>query len=218
MFQTNIFLNPFTQMWNQVVIWFPKLIIAILIFIFGLILAKLVYTALVKIFGSTLDKVISPLAGAVERAGYKVRVGHILGWIVKWFIIILFTLVALDIAEFTSARQLLVLLISYLPGVVGAVIVLVGGFMLADFVKKIVSASTKILNARSTKLVSSFAYVTIVVLTFLIVLDLLGLGRILNIVLTGLISMLALAGGLAFGLGGKDAARDTVESIKRSLK
>lgn len=218
MINTELFINPFVEMWSQVALWLPKLIVALIVLAVGMMIARIVYKAVVKIFGSGLDSVVRPLVGAVERAGYQVRVGHIIGWIVKWFIIIFTVLVALDIVELQSARSLLTLIASYVPNVLAAIVVLFVGFILGDFVKKLVKGSTRMLNFKSAAMLGSLARTAVLVFTVLVVLDLLGLGRIFQILLIGLVAMLALAGGLAFGLGGRDAARDAIEKAKQSMR
>ena len=40
----------------------------------------------------------------------------------------------------------------------------------------------------------------------------------MSILFTGIVAMLALAGGLAFGLGGKEAATDMIKSIRSEIK
>jgi len=42
--------------------------------------------------------------------------------------------------------------------------------------------------------------------------------QFMNILFTGIVAMLALAGGLAFGLGGRDAAADFIKEVRSELK
>lgn len=218
MFNAEILLAPFYQLWAQIAVWFPKLLVALLVLVIGFFIAKVVYKAIVKLFGSKLDAVIRPFVGAVERAGYHVKVGHVIGWILKWFIIVSVVLLALDLLELSSARELLVSIVTYIPKVVGAIIVLLGGFVLADFVKKVTKASTKMLNVKSSAMLAALARTTIIVFTFLAALSLLGIGYvIINALVIGFVAMIALAGGLAFGIGGRDAAAQAIQDVKRAL-
>lgn len=218
MFNAEILLAPLYQLWAQIAVWFPKLILALIILIFGFFVSNVVYKAIVKLFGKKLDSSIKPFTGAIERAGYHVKVGHIIGWIMKWFIIVFVVLVTLDILQLSSARGMLEDLVSYIPSVIGAIIVLLGGFVLADFVKKVTKASTKMMNVKSSSLLATLARTTIIAFTFLAALSLLGIGVvIMNALVIGLVAMIALAGGLAFGLGGRDAAAKAIENAKHAL-
>lgn len=218
MFQTEILLAPLYQLWAQVAVWFPKLLIALIVLAIGFFVAKIAYKAIVKLFGTKLDSAIRPFVGAVEKAGYHVRVGHILGWLVKWFVIIFTALVVLDILELATARELLMVVVGYIPNVIGAVVVLLGGFVLADFVKKVTRASTKMLNVKSASMLAALARTAIIIFTFMLALSMLGIGQvIINALVIGFVAMISLAGGLAFGLGGKEAAAKAIEDAKRSL-
>jgi len=127
-------------------------------------------------------------------------------------------MLTLDIMGLNSTRELLTGIIAYIPQVIIAVLVLFAGFLLADFVKKIIKGSTKMLNFKSAAMLGNIARVAILVFTVLIVLNLLGIGReIVNIILIGFVSMMALAGGLAFGLGGTTAAAKAIEDAKHAL-
>ncbi|MCA9352510.1 hypothetical protein KC866_03970 [Patescibacteria group bacterium] len=211
--------QPFADLWASFVEGFALLVPALIVFAIGIFVGKIVYKALVKLFAATkIDELVKPLAGAVERAGYKLRIGHIIGWLAKWFVIIASLMIALDIMGLDSTRGLLMGIIAYIPQVIIAVLVLFAGFLLADFVKKLIKGSTKMLNYRSAAMLGNVARVSIVVFTFLIVLNLLGIGReVVNILLIGFVAMLALAGGLAFGLGGRDAAAKAIEDAKRNF-
>ena len=217
MFNTEILLAPFYQLWAQIAVWFPKLLVALIGLIFGFFVARVVYKTIVKLFGSKLDSAIRPLVGAVERAGYNVKVGHVIGWILKWFIIVAVVLLALDLLELSAARELLIVIVSYIPKVVGAIVVLLGGFVLADFVKKVTKASTKMLNVKSSAILANMARIAVIAFAVLLALDMLGLGQFFEILFIGLIAMLSLAGGLAFGLGGRDAAAKSIENAKNAM-
>ena len=74
------------------------------------------------------------------------------------------------------------------------------------------------LNFGSAAMLGNIARTAILVFTFLVVLNLLGIGReIINILLIGFVAMIALAGGLSFGLGGRDAAAKAIEDTKKAM-
>ncbi|MCA9352780.1 hypothetical protein KC901_01205, partial [Patescibacteria group bacterium] len=181
--------RPFADLWYSFVEGLAYLVPALIVFVVGLFVAKIVYKALVKIFSATkVDDLVKPFAGAVERAGYKLRVGNVIGWLAKWFIIIASLMIALDILGLNAMRDILTNIIAYIPQVIIAVLVLFAGFLLADFSKKIIKGSTKMLNFRSAAMLGNIARVSILVFTVLIVLNLLGIGReIINILLIGFV-------------------------------
>jgi len=216
---TDVLTRPFIELWASFVEGLVLLVPALIVFIVGLFLANLVYKAFVTLFARTkIDHMVKPFAKSVERAGYQLKVGHIIGWLAKWFIIIAALMIALDIMGLDSTRGLLMGIISYIPQVIISMLVLFAGFLLADFVKKVIKGSTTMLNFKSAAMLGNIARTAVIVFTILIVLNLLGIGQdIINILLIGVVAMIALAGGLAFGLGGRDAAGKAIEDAKRAL-
>jgi hypothetical protein len=213
--------RPFVDLWGSIVAELPAVITAVLIFIIGWIIAHLIYKVVVKLFKKAkLEKLLEPtgLGKAIQRAGYKLNVGKVIGFLVKWFILIAFLILALDLLNLQATKALLLVIISWIPQVILSVFVLFVGFIVADFTKKLVSGSSKMVNFKSAGLLGSLARVAILVVTILIVLDMLQIGQnVINILFVGIVAMLSLAGGLAFGLGGKDAAASVLEDIKHNM-
>lgn len=215
----DIITRPFVELWASLVEGFARFLPALLVFIIGLLIANLVYKAVVKLFAmAQLDSLVRPFTGAVERAGYRVRIGHIIGWLAKWFIIIASAILALDIMNLESGRDLLMGIVYYIPQVIVAILVLFVGFILADFVKKLIMGSTKMLNFKSAAMLGNIARMVIIVFAVLVALRTVGVASdLIYILFVGIVGMISLAGGLAFGLGGRDAAKEAIEKAKRDL-
>lgn len=218
---SEFYTRPFVELWTTVAVGLPKILVAILVFIIGWILSHLIYKGVVSLIKSLkIDRALQPtgLAKAFARSGYPLNVGRVIGFLVKWFILIAFLMLSLDLLGLESTRDLLGGIVAYIPQVILAAFVLFIGFIVADFVKKLVAGSSKMVNFKSAGLLGSIARVAILVFTFLIVLNMLGIGsQIINTLFIGVVAMLALAGGLAFGLGGRDAAARTIEDIRQSM-
>ena len=216
-----IFVRPFVELWAAIAYSLPRIVLAIVVFLIGWIVAHLVYKGVVKLIKSfKIDQALEPtgLSTAFRRAGHPLNVGKVIGFLVKWFIIIAFVVLALDLLELNSIKQLLMGIVSYIPQVILAAFVLFIGFIVADFVKKLVAGSSKLLNFRSSAMLGSITRIAILVFTILIVLNMLGIGdEIVNTLFIGVVSMLSLAGGLAFGLGGRDAAARAIEKAKNEM-
>lgn len=218
MFTSQMFLKPLFDMWAQVALFVPKFIFALVIFVVGMIIAKTLYKLIVKAFGSKLDDMVRPLAGVIERAGYKLRIGHIIGWLVKWFFVIVTLIIALDILDLNQLQIFLEGIVAFIPQVIIAAFVLFAGYVLGDFVKKLVKASTKMLNFKSAAMLGNLARTVIIIFACIVALSQVGIGTtIINTLLTGFVAMIAIAGGLAFGLGGKDHAKDLIEHAKKTM-
>ncbi|MCC6198926.1 hypothetical protein IT401_01825 [Candidatus Nomurabacteria bacterium] len=218
---SEVFVLSLQSLWYGFVATVPKILLAIIVFIIGWIIAttlgKLV-TAGVDML--KLDKLFAN-AGANEalaRAGWKLHIGGVFGWLVKWLIALAFFMASINILGLEQVSVFLSDLLSYIPQIIVAVLVLVAGTILADFVRKIISGSAAIANVRSARLIGSIAYYAIWILAIVTALDKLGIfGYFGQILFTGLVFMLALALGLAFGLGGKESASRWVAKISEDL-
>jgi hypothetical protein len=109
----------------------------------------------------------------------------------------------------------------YLPKVIIAVLVLLAGFILGgglqELVVKTVKAST--LPAHSAGLIGAIARWSVIIFSIMAALIQLGIATdLIKILFTGLVGMLALAGGLAFGLGGRDHASAWLDKVQKEIK
>lgn len=218
---TDILLEPLHAMWLTIAINAPKIIFSIIVFVLGWILAQLIYKLIVKLISKLkLDSFLRPtgLNRIVEKAGYELNTAKVIAFLVKWFIIIIFLQVSLDILELYNVKDLLGGIINYIPQVILSIFILFIGFVAADLTKKIVRASTKMFNFKLSGLMGNIARIAVIVFSLLITLNLLGIGAfIVNTLFTGFVAMLALAGGLAFGLGGQKAAAELLEKVKSEM-
>ena len=125
MFTKETFISPFADLWNGVVAVLPKLIIAIIVFTIGWVVAKVVYKLIVKLGNKLkIDDAVRPMVGAIEKAGYKLSIGKSVAFLVKWFIVIGSLVVALDFLGLETTKGLLTGIISYIPQVIIAIFVL----------------------------------------------------------------------------------------------
>ncbi len=218
---SEVFVLSLQSLWYGFVATVPKILLAIIVFIIGWIIAttlgKLVTAGIDML---KLDKLFANAGAnqALARAGWKLHIGGVFGWLVKWLIALAFFMASINILGLEQVSVFLSDLLSYIPQIIVAVLILVAGTILADFSRKIISGSAAIANVRSARLIGSIAYYAIWILAVVTALDKLGIfGYFGQILFTGLVFMLALALGLAFGLGGKESAGRWVGRISEDL-
>ncbi len=219
---TEVTVNSLQGLWGQVLSFLPSLIGALIVVIVGLIISSGLRTLIERIVGvlkidSLLRKIgLSPF---FERAGLQINSGKFLGLLVYWFLVIVFVLAATDILGLFGVSMFLRDVLSYIPNIIVAVLIMLAAVVLANFLKSLVKASVSSAKLHGSKFLGTLAWWTIVVFGFLTALIQLGIATtILNTLITGLIAMLALAGGLAFGLGGKDYAAYLLEKLRRETE
>jgi hypothetical protein len=218
---TELIQGPFLELWGSIVGYLPHILGAILVFIVGIIVAIILSRAIVKVVHIlSIDKLAAKfeITPAFEKAGIRLHVGRLLGWIVKWFFIIVSLIAATDILGWEQVTDYLQQVVLYIPNVIIAVIILLAGILLANFVSRIVKSAVDAAKLESAHFLAGIAKWAILIFTFMAALVQLQIAPdLIQVLFTGLVAMLALAGGLAFGLGGKEHASRVLDRLKRDI-
>lgn len=209
--------------WFGIVSYLPAVLFALIIFVIGWVLAHLVGKSIKHLID--LTKVDSALAKTginepFQRAGYRFSLGSIVGGIVKWFLIIVFLVAVFDIlglSELNAFLQQIVLV--FLPNVLVAALVILLASIVARIAGRIVTGSAKAAGIHSANFVGSIASWAIWIFALLIALSQLGIATsLINMIFVAVLAMIAIAGGLAFGLGGKDHASAVISDLGKMVR
>jgi len=214
--------QSFQELWSGVIGFIPNLVVAIVIFIVGWIVGALIGKLVAQIIRSL--KVDSALRSAgvedtLRRAGFRLDSGIFLGGLIKWFIIVVFLVASLDVLgleQVTVFLQQVVLL--YLPQVIVAVLILLVAAVIAEAMQSVVMGSAKAAHVGHANLLGAVTKWAIWVFAILAALYQLGVAPVfLQTLFTGIVVALSLAAGLAFGLGGQDAAKRFIENLRKDM-
>lgn len=215
---TNLVVGSLQNLWLGIAAFLPTLLGALVILIIGLIVAFGVGTAVEKVFEALkLDSFLSKLGLShyFERANMRLRASHFLGRLVYWFIIVGFLLAASDLLGLQALSEFLKEVLGYLPNVIVAVLIMLAAVIVGNAVRRVVAASVMSARLHAGRFLGTLAWWAIVVFGFLTALVQLNVAvSIVNSIVTGFIAMLALAGGLAFGLGGRDYAAYLINKLR----
>lgn len=215
-------LEALTSLWEGLVMYLPSLIAGIIILVIGIFLAKAIEKLVEKIIAAAkIDDLISKInvVKKIEEGGTKVVFSQIFGWLVKWFLYVVLLIAVSEILKLGQFTVFLKDIAMYLPNVIIAVLILVVGFVLGYFVDDLIVKLMKSTREKLGNLVGAVAKWSIIVFAVLAALMQLKVAvSLIQMLFTGLIFMLALALGLAFGLGGREAAKEMIEEVKRDIK
>ncbi len=219
---TDVLVGSLQNLWFQVANWLPSLIGAMLVFVVGLIVAAGLSSLVERVLGAVkLDNLLRKL-GVEEytrRANLELNSGHFLGQLVYWFMVLAFLLAASDILGFYALSSFLRDVLIYLPNLVIAVLIMLAALVVSNLTMHLVRASVMGAKLHSAKFLGSASWWVIMVFGGLAALVQLGIAvSIINTLITGMIAMMALAGGLAFGLGGKDYAAHLLGKLQSELE
>lgn len=224
LFQTSglLLAQSLQSIWFGIVSYLPAIILALVIFIIGWVLAHLVGKSVKHLIDlSGVDKVVAKTGvhDAFQKAGVRYSTGRIVGAIVKWFLIIVFLVAVFDILGLSELNAFLqTILLYFLPNVLIAAVVILIASLVARVAARMVTASAKAAGLYSANFAGTVTKWAIWIFALLIALSQLGIApQLVQTLFIAIVAMLALAGGLAFGLGGKDHASRVLSDVSRMI-
>lgn len=218
---TEVTVDAFQSLWEGFIGYLPNIIGALVVFFVGWAIAIGLEKLVVQILRILrIDPILEKagLGKSFERIGIKIDFAGWIGTFVKWFLMIVFLLAATDILKLTQVSIFLQEVLYYIPNVIVAILILMLGVWLAGVLRKIVQASVSASNIKASSFLGTVTSWAIMVFAIFAALIQLGVApSLIQMLVMGIIAMLALAGGLAFGLGGKEAAAESLKNLKREI-
>lgn len=212
----------FGDLLRQLTSYFPQVLAAILVLIVGAAVARLLRQLVVKLSESIrLNKAVAktPIGLFLENAELSQKVELVLGNIVYWLLMLLIIHTSVTILGLQPLSNVLAQLISYLPNVISAILILFFGALLAGVVESLVKGSIKTIDGRASRLFGRMASYLVMALAVMAALSELGIASVfITALFVGLIAMFALGGGLAIGLGGQHLVRELLADWHKTFK
>ncbi|HET7494048.1 MAG TPA: mechanosensitive ion channel [Candidatus Limnocylindrales bacterium] len=193
----------------------PQVIGALLIILIGWIVAGAlarITTEVLKRAGA--DRLFAEHGGEVYGSqSQRVKPSIVAGELVKWLIRIIFLVAAANVLGMTQVSQLLNQILLWIPNLIVAAVILLLAPLLARFVRRAIDVGAGEMGFTNAPLLGRIAEIAIIAFAVVIAIDQLGIAATLvNTLFIGLVGALALAFGLAFGLGGREVAAEITQS------
>lgn len=193
----------------------PALVGAILILVLGWIIAGLLaglVERVLKTVGFERAASTTGISSFIQRSGSSWTASAIVAEIVKWFIRLIAIQAAASVLGLNQISQIINAILLWLPNLVVAIAIIVIGALIARFVAGLVRGTTDQMGFSNAELLGNVAYYAILVFAVVAAVDQLGIAEtVVNTLLIGLVATVALAAGLAFGLGGQQTAARITE-------
>lgn len=213
-----IFNSIFINFLQKLVNFLPNFFGGILILSVGIFLAEVLRKVLLSLLRFFKFESIVQRTGVTSRTEINIW-KDVIAELLRWTVIILFLLPTVEVWGLSRVSVVINQLIFYLPNVIVAVIIGFVGLIIANISSDVVRQSIKNLNAHMAVALAVSTKSIIIFFTILIVLNQLGVAQdLIRILFTGIVAMLALAGGLAFGLGGRDIANEILQEMRNKMK
>ena len=214
--------NSLADIVTRVIDFIPSIFGAIVILVIGWIVAALLEWAVENVLRAIGLQTLfekAKIEEVVKRAESAKDTSGLIGAMIKWIILIVTFIAAADVLKLTQISEFLDNILSYVPSAIAGAAILLIGAIFAHFMARIVRSSIVAAKLSFADAAASATKYGILVFTILAALVQLGIAvELLNTLFTGLVAMLAIAGGLAFGLGGQGAAKEVIEKIKRETE
>lgn len=214
--------GSFWGLWNTAGTVLPAILAAVVWFVIGWIVGVALYHVVIEVVKALrVNEALKAtgLAEAASRSGFNLDVGKFLGTIIQWFVVLVFLVAALDILGLAGVTFFLQqVLLMFFPRVIVAALIIIIGAISAEVVHGLVVHSARAIGAHGANLAGTIAKWAILIFAVLAALSQLGIGsELIQTLFQGIVIAVALSFGLAFGLGGKEAASRTIERVRSEI-
>lgn len=212
----------FQNLWVGVINFVPNLVIALVILVLGWLIGALLGRAVWQVVRSLkVDEALrhAGFENFLRRGGLDLDSGAFLGALVKWFVVVVFLVAALDVLGLSQVNLFLQeVVLGYLPRVIAAALVLLVGGVVGDVAGRVVLTAAKTAGAHSAHFAAAIAKWAVWIFAILVALSQLGIATAFSQTLfTGVVIAISLALGLSFGLGGQEAASRYIERLRGEM-
>ena len=216
----------FDSLWEfvyRIVSFLPNILVMFLVVLIGVVLSSIVrfiffwLLCLIK-FDDMAEK--WGVSQALAKGGVRSAPSKIVSSAAYWGILLFFFMMGFVALDVVPINNLISDLLSYLPSIIAAALMVIFGFIIGDFVERAVLVAAGNAGISQADLIGKGVKLFIVVMTISMALDQLGIARGIIIAAFSIsFGGIVFAVALAFGLGAKDMAREFLEKrLKKEIK
>jgi small-conductance mechanosensitive channel len=210
----DFFANLWSDIGDAVVSFAPDLLAALAILVVGWLVARLSRLLVEQVLRRAgLDRMAerTGITQTLAQADIQASISKLAGQLVFWIIFLFFLASAVETLGLAAASEPLRALIVYLPRILAAGVVLLGGLLFASLVAKTVTAMAVSAGLEFGKTLGQVGQVLVVSLALVLAIDQLGFNAaVLDGLLTNTLTAILAGGALAFALGGRDVAANVL--------
>lgn len=215
----NTVLQETRESLDQMAVLLPDLGIALTVLFLGWLLGIALEAGFLRLAKRLhLEKLWKKLGfdTLLQQSGIKRSPSAVVATFIKGVIITFFLKTAAKIMQFVEVEDFLDKVIALIPDIIIALLILLFAIKFAETMGALTENLLRIADKKARAILASVAKNIIIAFGIMAALVQIKIAPdIITILFTGFIAMLALAGGLAFGLGGKDFIRELLEDIRK---
>ncbi len=204
-----------TSSLTSLITFLPKLLVALIVFFVGKLLAKSFSSIIIRVFSAaSFAKFVNSFQlGAEMKVEVAAGLVQAIGLIIRYAVMYISLILALQIIGLTGVADFLAGLVTFLPKLLSALLILFIGVIIAGFVESLVKRALVTLDPATARLGGKISSYTVVSFFTLMSLAELGLAAtFINTLFIGLVATVSLAFGLSIGLGSKDLVNQVLSN------
>ena len=205
---------------TKIMLFLPNLMAAIIIFILGWLASRIIKSLITKILGAIKFDTLTEKAGIndlLAKGNIYKRPREVLAILAYWFLLLIVIVASFDALGLPIISELLNKILLYIPNVIAAIVVLIFGAILANFLSTFLQTVCSGLGKEMATLLSTIAKYAILILAITMALQQLNIATpVVTAAFSILFGALCLALALAFGLGGRDAAANYLQKLREA--
>jgi hypothetical protein len=194
----------------------PSLIGAIIVLVVGWFIAGFLARLIARGLNAIgLERAVerSGIGRFIEEANTRWTMSGIIAALIKWSIFLIFIQAAASLFGMPQITAIINSVILFIPKMIVALAIIVIGSLIAKFLAGLVRGSLSEMGVGNSGLFAKLTQYAVIGFAIIAAFNQIGIAQtVVNALLFGLIGSVALALGLAFGLGGREVAAQITRS------
>jgi len=214
--------EAFFLFYQEILSRLPDFTWALVVIIFGWAISNRIRALAVSFFNKLrLNQILKSLGWEVffDRFDTKMNFSKFFGIIIETYFFLLFLIISIDILKFETIGNIVGGIVEYYPNIFIAMIIFIATVYIADFSKKIVVGNLEKEKITYSNFLGDIISTGSWILAILAILYQLQIVQTLVLaIFIGVIALIVVSLGLAFGIGGKDMAKKILDDIENKVK
>ncbi len=204
---------------DKIMNFIPDLLVMLIILVVGFVTAHIVRFVLTRIFRAIKFDVWSDsvgIASMLNKSGIQSTPSAFISLFAYWLVVVIFVMAGFSSLNLKATNELISLFFLYLPRFFSALVIIVVGYIFAGFLGRAALLTGVNSGIRQSKLLGQTVRLFVLIFVFAMALEQLSIAPgIVFAAFSIFFGGVVLALSLAFGLGGRDAAKNVIEGLKK---
>lgn len=205
---------------TKIMLFLPNLMAAIVIFVLGWLASRIIRSLITKVLSAIKFDSLTEKAGInalLAKGNIYKRPRDVLALLAYWFLLLIVIVASFDALGLPIISELLNKIVLYIPNIMAAMVVLIFGAVLSNFLSTFLQTVCSGLGKDMATLLSTIGKYSILILAITMSLQQLNIAvGVVTAAFSILFGAFCLALALAFGLGGRDAAATYLQKLREA--